>query len=256
MSYHRHDKILNLYLTAGYPDSRTSRSLVQALLDHPAVDMIELGMPFSDPLADGPVIQHTSQVALAAGMTMERYFQLVASVENHRNIPMIFMGYFNNVLQYGVERFIRQCTAHGIDSSILPDLPPEVYLREYQSLFESSGLGLNFLVTPQSSDETIRRSDQLCRRFIYLVSSGSTTGSAIADQHRMEAYLQRIEGMRLSSLRLVGFGISSHAHYQAACRLADGAIVGSALMQHLTETNFDLTALAQFIQTIRYDHST
>ena len=249
-------KVLNLYLTAGYPDHTASRDLLQALLDHPEVDMIELGMPYSDPLADGPVIQEASQVALQAGMNMQRYFTLLEEVENRRNIPVIFMGYFNNVLQYGVEQFVTLCARHGIDSCIIPDLPPEIYVKQYQPIFTKADIGLNFLVTPQSSTETIRLADALSHRFIYLVSAGSTTGNAIDDKDALRAYLSRIGAMHLRSPRLVGFGISNHVQYQAAIASADGVIIGSALLEYLAKHRFDPQSITEFIQTIRYDHST
>ncbi|MDX1479145.1 MAG: tryptophan synthase subunit alpha [Saprospiraceae bacterium] len=248
--------ILNLYLTAGYPDQATSRTLLQALLDHPEVDMIELGMPYSDPLADGPVIQHASQVALESGMTMSGYFELLGSVHNRRQIPVIFMGYFNNVLQYGVEQFVKHGVSCGMDSCIIPDLPPEVFQHDYQSLFADAGTGLNFLVTPQSTDRAIRLADALSHRFIYLVSAGSTTGNTTTDRKHLSEYLRRIDAMQLKSSRLVGFGISGHEEYRVASEYADGVIIGSALLRHLAARQFDPSSIHAFIQTIRYDHTT
>lgn len=247
--------ILNLYLTAGYPDFPSCVSILQSVLNDPRVDMLELGMPYSDPLADGPVIQETSNVALANGMDMQRYFDLLDSVSNSRGIPILFMGYFNNVLQFGIDRFVSRCRQSGVDSCILPDLPVDEYHTRYRQQFEQEGLGINFLVCPQSSDQSIHEAHEASHRFLYLVSSGSTTGG-LADPHEAtRAYLDRVHAMQMEKPMLVGFGISTHDHFMQMSKTTDGAIIGSAFLRHLSQYNFDPSAVTAFTQSIRNDHS-
>ena len=211
--------------------------------------MIELGLPFSDPLADGPTIQGSSTQALRNGMTTDKLFTQLEGIRVRIHVPLIVMGYFNPMMQYGVERFCKRCQEVGIDGLIIPDLPADVYHTQYQSLFQQYGLLNMFLITPQTPDERIRYIDQVSEGFIYMVSSAATTGAQGSFGDTQQHYFQRIADMKLQSKLLVGFGISNAETYQSAVAHSQGAIIGSAFIKHL-EANGNQSVQA-FVKTIR-----
>jgi tryptophan synthase alpha chain len=228
------ENILSVYFTAGYPNLDDTVTIIQTL-EKNGVDLIEIGMPFSDPVADGPVIQNSSTVALKNGMSIKKLFQQLTSIRDSVKIPLILMGYLNPVIQFGVEEFCRKCREVGIDGLILPDLPLSVYEEEYQALFEQYGLHNILLITPQTSEARIRQIDQASNGFIYMVSSSSTTGAKdkVSDFH--EEYFERVNQLELKNPRLIGFGISNHETFANACKYASGAIIGSAFVKALEQ---------------------
>ena len=234
--FERKDRnILSVYFTAGYPQLNDTQTIITALEKNGA-DLIEIGMPFSDPVADGPVIQHSSELALINGMTITKLFSQLNEIRKSISIPLILMGYLNPVMQYGIEEFCKKCREIGIDGTIIPDLPLEIYEAEYKKVFEENSLCNIFLVTPQTPDERIRKIDELSTGFIYLVSSSSTTGVKGSVDNEQVAYFERIGKMNLHSKLLIGFGISDKASFDRASEYANGAIIGSAFIKAL-ETN-------------------
>lgn len=240
-------KLLSIYFTAGYPNLNDTVSIIQDL-EKNGVDMIEIGLPFSDPLADGPTIQESSTAALKNGMTTETLFNQLKDIRKTVEIPLIIMGYFNPMLQYGVEAFCKKCQELGIDGLIIPDLPVDVYHEEYQSIFEKYGLINVFLITPQTSDERIRYIDSVSNGFIYMVSSASTTGAKTGFGDEQTQYFERIAKMDLKNPQVIGFGISNNETFTAATKYAKGAIIGSAFVKHLT-TNGN-KQIDQFVKSI------
>ncbi|MFN8290968.1 MAG: tryptophan synthase subunit alpha [Chitinophagaceae bacterium] len=232
-------QVLNVYCTAGFPQLHSTVEVMQALQEHGA-DMIELGMPYSDPLADGPVIQHSSSVALANGMTLKRLFEQLADFRNHITVPVVLMGYMNPVLQYGFEQFCSDAAAAGVDGLIIPDLPEFEFETEYGAVIQKQGLDFIFLVTPETSPERVKKLDSLSSGFLYAVSSSSTTGSdkAAADT---TGYLQRLRSLNLRNPVLVGFGIRDKSTFDTVCQQAAGAIIGSAYIKAL-ENSTDVNA--------------
>jgi len=241
-------KLLSIYFTAGFPQLEDTISILEQLQEAD-VDMIELGLPFSDPLADGPTIQESSTKALRNGMTTDKLFRQLEGIRNRIHVPLIVMGYFNPMMQYGVERFCKRCQEVGIDGLIIPDLPADVYHEQYKSLFQKYGLLNMFLITPQTPDDRIRYIDQVSEGFIYMVSSAATTGVQGSFGDTQEQYFQRISEMKLQSKILVGFGISNAETYQAAITHSQGAIIGSAFIKHL-EAN-GKQSVREFVKTIR-----
>ncbi|MDT0558264.1 tryptophan synthase subunit alpha [Ichthyenterobacterium sp. W332] len=230
-------KLLSIYFTAGYPNLNDTVSIIQDL-EKSGVDMIEIGLPFSDPLADGPTIQASSTKALKNGMTTEVLFDQIKDIRKTVSIPLIIMGYFNPVLQYGVEAFCKKCQDIGIDGLILPDLPVDVYAEEYKATFEKYSLINVFLITPQTSYERIHYIDSVSNGFIYMVSSASTTGGQAGFGDAQTSYFKRIAEMNLNNPQIVGFGISNNETFKQATTHAKGAIIGSAFIKHLTHNNF------------------
>ena len=224
--------ILSVFFTAGYPNLEDTVPTIQELVKN-GVDLIEIGMPFSDPVADGPVIQHSSLVSLKNGMSVRLLFEQLKDIRQSVNVPLILMGYINPVLQYGIEAFCRKCNEVGIDGLIIPDLPLQVYEEEYKLLFEANKLHNIFLITPQTSDERLSRIDEASSGFIYMVSSNSTTGVKDGLSGGQKEYFERIHSIGLKSPRLIGFGISSAEAFRNACQYANGAIVGSAFVNAL-----------------------
>lgn len=226
-------KLLSIYFTAGYPNLKDTVGIIEDL-EKSGVDMIEIGLPFSDPLADGPTIQASSTQALKNGMTTDVLFDQLRDIRKTVNIPLIIMGYFNPMLQYGVEAFCKKCAEVGIDGLIIPDLPVDVYNEQYKTIFEEHGIINVFLITPQTSDERIRFIDSLSKGFIYMVSSASVTGSSSGFGDVQTEYFKRIAQMELESPQVIGFGISDHKTFTQATLHAKGAIIGSAFIKHLT----------------------
>lgn len=241
-------KILSIYFTAGYPSLNDTVKIIQDL-EKSGVDLIEIGLPFSDPLADGPTIQASSTAALKNGMTTTLLFEQLKDIRKTVSIPLILMGYFNPVLQYGVEAFCQKCEEIGIDGLILPDLPLDVYQEEYETIFKKHGLINVFLITPQTSDARIKAIDDASEGFIYMVSSASTTGAKEGFGKEQSAYFERIAAMHLKNPQIVGFGISNAQTFQQATVKAKGAIIGSAFIKHLTQNG--VKSIGAFVGQIR-----
>lgn len=241
-------KLLSIYFTAGYPKLDDTVEILQQL-EKNGVDMVEVGLPFSDPLADGPTIQASSQVALKNGMTTELLFQQLKNIRKTVSIPLIVMGYFNPVLQFGVEKFCKKCAEVGIDGLILPDLPLAEYEAHYAEMFKKHGLLNIFLITPQTSEERIRQIDNVSQGFIYMVSSASVTGSSTGFGEAQEDYFKRIASLSLKNPQIVGFGINNSKTFQQATKHAKGAIIGSAFIKMLSEKG--LGGISSFLNAIR-----
>ena len=240
-------KLLSIYFTAGYPSLDDTVSIIQNL-EKNGVDMIEIGLPFSDPLADGPTIQASSTQALKNGMTSEVLFNQIKDIRETVNIPLIIMGYFNPIFQYGVEAFCKKCQEIGIDGLIIPDLPVDVYHNEYKAIFDKYGLINVFLITPQTSVERINFIDSISNGFIYMVSSASTTGTQSGFGDVQTDYFKRIDSMNLKNPQVIGFGISNNETFTQATQYAKGAIIGSAFVKHVTNNGVD--TIDKFVNTI------
>jgi tryptophan synthase alpha chain len=251
-------KILNVYCTAGYPKLNSTLEVMKSLQDNGA-SIIELGMPYSDPLADGPVIQHSGSIALANGMTIAKLFEQLKDFRQSPplgdgggiSIPVILMGYMNPVLQYGFEKFCADAAAVGIDGLILPDLPEYEFETEYGAIIKKYNLDFIFLVTPETSEERIKKLDSLSSGFLYAVSSSSTTGSdKKAANTDTDVYLQKLRSLKLKNPVLVGFGISNKQSFDAVCQLADGGIIGSAYIKVLENSTDVNAATKSFLSSI------
>lgn len=240
-------KLLSIYFTAGYPNTNDTVPIIQNL-EKNGVDMIEIGLPFSDPLANGPTIQASSTQALKDGMTSELLFNQLKDIRKTVSIPLIIMGYFNPMLQYGVEAFCKKCQETGIDGLIIPDLPVDVYHEKYQAVFEKYGLINVFLITPQTTEERIRYIDSVSNGFIYMVSSASTTGAQAGFGEEQTQYFKRIAEMNLKNPQIIGFGISNNDTFTQATQYAKGAIIGSAFVKHVTKEGID--SIDKFVETI------
>ena len=240
-------KLLSIYFTAGYPNLNDTVKIIQSLEEH-GVDMIEIGLPFSDPLADGPTIQASSTQALQNGMTTQVLFDQLEDIRQTVSIPLILMGYFNPILQYGVEAFCKKCHAIGIDGLIIPDLPVDVYHENYKPIFEKYDLVNVFLITPQTSTDRIRYIDSISNGFIYMVSSASVTGSRSGFGEAQTQYFKRIADMHLKNPQIVGFGINNKATFAQATTDAKGAIIGSAFIKHLTFKGIE--GISNFVNSI------
>lgn len=225
-------KILSIYFTAGYPRLNDTKTILEEL-EKSKADMVEIGLPFSDPLADGPTIQESSMQALQNGMNTSLLFEQLKGIRENVSKPLIIMGYFNPILQYGVEKFCEKCAEIGIDGLIIPDLPIYEYQKFYQPTFEKFGLINIFLITPQTSEERIKMIDESSTGFIYMVSSSSVTGAKNNFGSTQEAYFKRIATMNLKNPKIVGFGISNSETFKQATLNAEGAIIGSAFIKHL-----------------------
>ncbi|GGC20139.1 tryptophan synthase alpha chain [Parapedobacter defluvii] len=242
-------RILSIYYTAGYPTLDSTLTIAETL-EKSGADFLEIGFPYSDPVADGPVIQHSSEVALRNGMTLHVLFEQLSKLRDRVHIPVLLMGYVNPVLQYGIDRFCQSCKAVGVDGVIVPDLPMYEYEAQYRAIFEANGLSNIFLVTPQTSEERIRKIDGLSTSFIYLLSSSATTGKNLSVSEDTAAYFSRIQQMKLKNPVVVGFGISNRDTFLRATDYTDGAIVGSAFVRLLDEANY-LEKVPAFIQQLK-----
>lgn len=240
-------KLLSIYFSAGYPSLDDTVSIIENLEEN-GVDMIEIGLPFSDPLADGPTIQASSTEALKSGMTTEVLFNQLKNIRKTVSIPLIIMGYFNPMLQYGVDAFCKKCQDIGIDGLIIPDLPVDVYNEQYKTTFEKYGLINVFLITPQTSIERINFIDSISNGFIYMVSSASVTGGSNGFGDTQTSYFKRIANMNLKNPQIVGFGINNNETFTQATQHAKGAIIGSAFIKHLTKNG--TKTIKSFVDTI------
>jgi len=228
------ENILSVYFTAGYPKLEDTLPTLLSLQTN-GVDMIEIGIPFSDPMADGIVIQNSSQVALQNGMSIRKLFDQLTAVRVQVHIPLIMMGYLNPVMQFGFENFCKECNRVGVDGMIIPDLPLSDFLEEYKEIALRYHLEFIFLITPETSEERIRLIDSHTNGFIYMVSSAATTGTQTSFDNKTE-YFNRINAMNLKNPRLIGFGISNKSTREMVCKYSSGAIIGSAFIKALQET--------------------
>ena len=241
-------KLLSIYFTAGFPNLNDTADIIIKLQES-GVDMIEVGLPFSDPLADGPTIQDSSMSAINNGMNTDILFNQLKDIRDRVSIPLIIMGYFNPILQYGVEKFCKKCNEIGIDGLIIPDLPIDYYLENYKSIFEQNKLYNMFLIAPQTSDERIRKIDSISKGFIYMVSSSSITGSKNSFSSEQINYFERIEKMNLNTPRIIGFGVGNKETFNSTVNYSKGAIIGSAFIKNLHENGID--SIDSFIKSIR-----
>jgi tryptophan synthase alpha chain len=244
------NELLSVYYTAGFPKLNDTLPIAEAL-EKAGADIIEIGMPFSDPIADGPTIQESNNTALQNGMNIKLLFQQLKNLRNHVGIPVILMGYINPVIQFGIENFCSQCRETGIDGLILPDLPMAEYLEHYRDRFEEHGLKNIFLITPQTSVDRIREIDENTDGFIYMVSSASTTGARNSIGEDQVSYFERIRNMKLKNPTLVGFGISNHETFKTASGFSNGAIIGSAFIKVLQREGVSEEAIFNFIKGIK-----
>ena len=246
----KRQNILSVYYTAGYPQLDDTVRIAE-LLEQAGADVIEIGMPYSDPLADGPTIQQSGAQALSNGMTIGKLFAQLKGIRSTVSLPLILMGYLNPALQYGLERFCQRCQRVGIDALIIPDLPMQEYLDEYKALFEAYGLYNIFLVSPQTSEARIRLIDEHSHGFIYVVSSASITGAKSGITDEQITYFERIQAMQLRHPTLIGFGISDRETFRTACQYAPGAIIGSAFIKVLAESEELERDVDQFVKQIK-----
>lgn len=243
------NNILNIYFTAGYPTLHDTIEIIKAL-DESKVDLVEIGMPYSDPLADGPTIQASSSVALKNGMNLELLFDQLAKARAISTMPFILMGYFNQVMQYGEEKFVQKAKSVGVDCLILPDLPVEEYEKHFHTMFKKHDMDIAFLITPRTPDGRIKHIDAISNSFIYMVSSNAITGAKAGIESEQIEYFKRIDEMKLKNPRLIGFGISNKETFTAACGSSSGAIIGSAFINALIgEGSIDFK-VKSFIQKI------
>ena len=248
LAFQGSQKILSIYFSAGYPNPDDTITIIKALQSS-GVDMIEIGLPFSDPLADGPTIQKSSTCALRNGMSTEKLFDQLENIRDNIHIPLVLMGYFNPIMQYGIERFCQKCQSIGIDGLIIPDLPIDLYHEYYKEVFDKYNLYSMFLITPQTPEARIRFIDSISNGFIYMVSSASVTGAQNTFGKIQEDYFKRIANMKLSTPQIVGFGISNASTYQMATKYSSGGIIGSAFIKFLEKNG--VAAIPEFIKSIR-----
>ena len=242
--------ILSVYFTAGYPNLNDTEEIIIEL-EKSGVDLIEIGIPFSDPLADGPVIQLSSEKALKNGISLELIFEQLKNIRQKVKIPLIFMGYLNTVLQYGVERFCIKAAEIGIDGTIIPDLPLDIYEKEYKNFFQQNGLSNVLLITPQTSPERLKIIDQATDSFIYMVSSAATTGTKGVDTNVLSAFADKIKSVDLKSPKIIGFGISDKTSFKNACKYANGAIIGTAFIRAISKEGNLKENIHEFVSSVK-----
>ncbi|MCO6563872.1 MAG: tryptophan synthase subunit alpha [Apibacter sp.] len=242
--------ILSIYFTAGYPNLNDTGKIIKGL-EKNGIDLIEVGIPFSDPMADGPTIQKSSTIALKNGMNLKLLFEQIKEVRKEAKLPLILMGYLNPIMQYGIENFCKKCKEVGVDGAIIPDLPFNEYISEYKSIFDTCNIKIIMLITPETSEERIRLIDNNTDGFIYMVSSASTTGAQKKFDNKKLEYFQKINSMKLRNPRLIGFGISNKATLKAAQSNANGAIIGSKFITLLKENDTIERAIQELKNTLK-----
>ena len=239
---------LSIYFTSGFPQLNDTGKIIKHL-DESGIDFIEVGLPYSDPLADGPTIQDSSTIALKNGINLDIVFDQLMEIKDSNTTPLVIMGYLNQVLKYGERKFCEKVVACGIDTVILPDLPMVEFENHYKALFDAYGINNVFLITPNTSEERIRKIDQYTKSFIYMVASSAITGAKGEISKEQIAYFERIKAMNLKSKLIIGFGISNHPTFAKACDYANGAIIGSAFIKSLQQNGVD--SISGFIKDIR-----
>lgn len=244
----KNSNVLSIYFTAGFPNLEDTTSVIQEL-EKAAVDFIEVGLPYSDPLADGPTIQNSSQKALQNGINLDIVFDQLMTIKNTNKTPLVLMGYLNQMLKYGEDKFCQKVVDCGIDTVILPDLPMVEYENHYKDLFEKYGITNVFLITPQTTEERIKKIDAFTESFIYMVASSSITGAKGEISQQQIDYFERIKSMNLKSNLVIGFGISDHKTFSKACEYSNGAIIGSAFINFIEEKG--IYKIGEFISSIR-----
>ena len=232
------ENLLSIYFTCGFPKLDDTTKVI-SVLEESNVDFIEVGLPYSDPLADGPTIQNSSQKALENGINLDLIFDQLMTIKNTNRTPLVLMGYLNQMLKYGEERFCQKVVDCGIDTVILPDLPMVEFENHYKALFDKYGIINIFLITPHTSEDRIRKIDSYSKAFIYVVASASITGAKGEISNQQIAYFERIKAMNLKSKLIIGFGISDKQTFTTACNFANGAIIGSAFIKNLGKNGVD-----------------
>lgn len=245
----KRENLLTVYFTAGYPKLDDTETIICSLAESGA-NIIEIGIPYSDPLADGPVIQESGMAAIDNGMTLQVLFNQLTDIRTKTQVPLILMGYFNQLLQYGVDKFLDDCVKVGIDGLIIPDLPLMEYEQFYKDKLTQRNISISFLITPQTEESRIHKVDALSTGFIYVVSDSSITGMKTGISSQQISYFERIKSLQLSTPQLIGFGISDRESYLTASKYANGAIIGSAFIKHLKDKNEVDKATADFINLI------
>lgn len=248
--FQKKKNILNIYVTAGYPKLNDTVSIVKELANN-NVDLIEIGMPYSDPLADGPTIQNSSKIALQNGITLALIFQQIQEIRKTVNTPIILMGYYNQLLQYGTDSFFKKAKEVGVNGFIIPDLPIASYQEKYKARCQQLDLAMIFLITPQTETERIQLIDSESTGFVYVVSSFAVTGSKSSIQETQLNYFRKINNLKLKNPTLIGFGISNKKTFNIACEYANGAIIGSAFIKALENSENVMESTQEFIQTIK-----
>lgn len=242
--------ILSIYFTAGFPNLNDTVNVIKEL-EANNIDLIEIGIPFSDPMADGPTIQASGTIALRNGMTLSKLFDQLKDIRKEVSIPLILMGYLNPIMRYGFENFCRKCQEVGVDGAIIPDLPFDDYLKEYKPVADKYNIKVVMLITPETSNQRIRLIDEHTDGFIYMVSSAATTGAQKSFDNSKQAYFKRINGMNLKNPRLIGFGISNKATLEAAQANASGAIIGSKFITLLQNSSNIKEAVSDLIECLK-----
>jgi len=240
------DPILSVYFTAGYPNLDDT-NLIISELEKSGADMIEVGIPFSDSMVDGETIQKSNAKALENGMSLQLLFEQLSQIRQKTQIPLVMMGYLNQVIQFGIENFCQKCQEVGIDGIILPDIPLEIYHNEYKAIFDQYGLYYICLITPQTPDSRIRVLDEASQGFLYVVSSASTTGAKVDVGTNQEAYLDKVQKMGLKNPLLIGFGISDRHTFLKSSRYGQGAIIGSAFIKAISQNGDLATNIEQLV---------
>ncbi|NBA86794.1 tryptophan synthase subunit alpha [Emticicia sp. CRIBPO] len=243
-------KVLNIYFTAGFPQLESTREILSAI-EAGGADIAEIGMPYSDPVADGETIQASNQVALDNGMSLKVLFSQLEGMRDSIRIPVILMGYLNPVYQYGIEEFCKRCKEVGVDGLIIPDLPIDEYYEEYKPVFDQYGLLNIFLITPQTSEERIKRIDEISEGFIYMVSSASVTGATSGISEGMETYFNRVNALNLKNPRLIGFGIKDNESFNKASEYAAGAIIGSQFIRVIESAEHLKEDIVEYLEGVR-----
>ena len=243
------ENLLTVYFTAGYPKLDDTKTIICSLAESGA-NIIEIGIPYSDPLADGPVIQESGMAAIDNGMTLQVLFKQLTDIRTKTQVPLILMGYFNQLLQYGVDKFLDDCVKTGIDGLIIPDLPLMEYEQFYKDKLTQRNISISFLITPQTEESRILKVDALSTGFIYVVSDSTITGMKTGISNHQISYFERIKSLQLNTPQLIGFGISDRESYLTASKYANGAIIGSAFIKNLKGKNEVDKATADFINLI------
>ncbi|MFD2036780.1 tryptophan synthase subunit alpha [Belliella marina] len=243
------ERVLSIYFTAGFPALEDTLPTMQAI-EEAGADIIEIGVPYSDPIADGPTIQDSNMIALENGMSLKKLFEQIKDMRQSVSIPVVLMGYLNPIIQYGMESFLQKCKEVGVDGLILPDLPMQQYLDEFKGLFDQYGLSNTFLISPQTSEARIREIDENSNGFIYMVSSHSITGAKTGISEEQVAYFKRVQDMGLKNPRLIGFGISDAETFSKASQYGNGAIIGSAFIKVVKDSKNLSADIKSYIQSV------